>query len=43
MTQKMGRRDTSKATVVDKLLLETGSPFTRRVANYRLPEKFKVT
>jgi hypothetical protein len=39
---EMKRKDESKSIVVDKLLLGTGSPFTRRVANYRLPEKFKV-
>jgi hypothetical protein len=39
---EMERNDKGKSIVVDKLLLGTGSPFTRRVANYRLPEKFKV-
>jgi hypothetical protein len=35
-------KDKSKSIVVDKLLMSTGSPFTIRGANYRLPEKFKV-
>jgi hypothetical protein len=35
-------RDKSKATVVDKLSLGAGSPFTRRVLNNWLPEKLKV-
>jgi hypothetical protein len=39
---EMERKDKSKFIVVDKLLLGTGSPFTKRVANYRLPDKFKV-
>jgi len=39
---EMERKDKSKSIVVDKLLLGTSSPFTRRIANYRLPEKFKV-
>jgi hypothetical protein len=42
VAQEMERKDKSKAAVLDKLLLDTVSPFTRRVANYRLPEKFKV-
>jgi hypothetical protein len=41
MGRDMEMRDKSKVTVVDKLLLGTDSPFTRRVANYRLPEKLK--
>jgi hypothetical protein len=36
------RKDKSKSAVVDKLLTCIYSPFTRRVADYRLPEKFKV-
>jgi hypothetical protein len=39
---KMERKDKSRSVVVDKLLMGTDSPFTRRVADYRLPEKFKV-
>jgi hypothetical protein len=42
MAQDMERKDKNKAVIVDKLLLGTDSPFTRRVGNYRLPEKFKV-
>jgi hypothetical protein len=38
----MKRKDKNKSIVVDKLLEGTGSPFTKRVANYCLPEKFKV-
>jgi hypothetical protein len=37
------RKDKSKSIVVDKLLLGTSSPFSRRLANYRLPKKFTVT
>jgi hypothetical protein len=37
------REDKNRSVVVDKLLRGTDSPFTRRVADYRLPEKFKVT
>jgi hypothetical protein len=39
---EMERNDKSISVVVDKLLMGIESPFTRRVANYRLPEKFKV-
>jgi hypothetical protein len=39
---EMERKDKSKSIVVDKLLRGIDSPFTRRVADYRLPEKFKV-
>ncbi len=42
MAREMEMRDKSKAVVVDKLLLGTRSPFSRRVQNYRLLEKFKV-
>jgi hypothetical protein len=42
MFMEMKRKDKSKSIVVEKLLLGTSSLFTRRVANYRLPEKFKV-
>jgi hypothetical protein len=42
MAREMEMRDKSKAIVVDKLLLGTRSPFSRRVQNYRLLEKFKV-
>jgi hypothetical protein len=37
-----GEEDKSKSVVVDKLVLGTGSQFTRRVENFRLCEKFKV-
>jgi hypothetical protein len=36
------RKDKSISVVVNKLLMGTDSPFTRRVADYRLPQKFKV-
>jgi hypothetical protein len=39
---EMERKDKSRSLVVDKFLMGTDSPFTRRVADYRLPEKFKV-
>jgi hypothetical protein len=39
---EMERKDKSRSIVVDKLLMDTDSPFTRRVADYWLPEKFKV-
>jgi hypothetical protein len=39
---EMERKDKSRSIVVDKLLMGTDSPFTRRVADYRLPKKFKV-
>jgi hypothetical protein len=37
-----GKKDKSRSVVVDKLLMGTDSPFTRRVADYWLLEKFKV-
>jgi len=39
---EMERKDKSRSVVLDKLLMGTNSPFTRWVADYRLPEKFKV-
>jgi len=39
---EMERNGKSRSVVVDKFLRGTDSPFTRRVADYRLPEKFKV-
>jgi hypothetical protein len=39
---EMELKDKSKFVVVDKLLMGTDSPFTRQVAEYRLPKKFKV-
>jgi hypothetical protein len=39
---EMERKDKSRSVVVDKLLMGRDSPFTRRVTDYRLPEKFKV-
>jgi hypothetical protein len=39
---EMERKDNNKFIVVDKLVSGTNSPFTKRVANYRLSEKFKV-
>ncbi|XP_062167004.1 uncharacterized protein LOC133873300 [Alnus glutinosa] len=39
---EMERKDKSRSLVVDKFLMGTDSPFIKRVANYRLPEKFKV-
>jgi hypothetical protein len=39
---EMERKEKSKSIVVDKHLLGTGLLFTRQVANYQLPEKFKV-
>lgn len=39
---EMERKDKSRSVVVDKLLRDTDSPFTRRVEDYRLPEKVKV-
>jgi hypothetical protein len=37
-----GEKDKRKSVVVEKLVLGTDSPFTRRIENYQLPEKFKV-
>jgi hypothetical protein len=37
---EMERKDKSRSVVVDKLLMGTDSPFTRRVADYRLPKTF---
>jgi hypothetical protein len=42
MAREMETKDKVKAAVVDRLLLGANTPFTRRVANYHLPEKFKV-
>jgi hypothetical protein len=39
---EMDKKDKSKSLVVDRLLSSTYSPFTSQVANYQLPEKFKV-
>jgi hypothetical protein len=39
---EMERKDKSRSVVVDKLLMGTDSPFTRRVEDYWLPKKFKV-
>jgi hypothetical protein len=39
---EMERKDKSRSVVVDKLLMGIDSPFTKQVANYRLPKKFKV-
>jgi len=39
---EMEMKDKSISIVVDKLLRGTNSPFTKRVADYRLPEKLKV-
>jgi hypothetical protein len=41
----LGRKVTDlekKCAVVDRLLMGTSTPFTRRVADYLLHEKFKV-
>jgi hypothetical protein len=38
----MERKNKSKSLVLDKLLSGTDLPFTSWVANYQLPEKFKV-
>jgi hypothetical protein len=37
-----GEEEKRKSVVVVKIVLGTGSPFTRLVENYQLPEKFKV-
>jgi hypothetical protein len=39
---EMEMKDNNKSIVVDKLLLGTGSPFIKQVANYQLPKKFKA-
>jgi len=39
---EMKMKEKSKSIVVDKFLMGTSSPFTKRIANYHLPEKFKV-
>jgi hypothetical protein len=39
---EMERKDKGRSVMVDKLLMGTDSPFTRRVADYQLPDKFKV-
>jgi hypothetical protein len=39
---EMRMKDNNKSIVVDRLLSGTNSPFTRRVADFQLPEKFKV-
>jgi hypothetical protein len=39
---EMERKEKNRSMVVDKLLMGTDSPFTKRVANYHLPMKFKV-
>jgi len=42
MNIEMEMKDKNKSIVGDRLLSGTNSPFTRGVANYQLPEKFKV-
>jgi len=42
MNIEMEIKDKNKSIVGDRLLSGTNSPFTRGVANYQLPEKFKV-
>jgi hypothetical protein len=42
MAREMEKKDKGKAVAVDRLLMGTGTPFTQRVIEYRLPEKFKV-
>jgi hypothetical protein len=42
MAWEMERKKKGKAVVVEMLLMGAGTPFTRRVAKYRLLEKFKV-
>ncbi|XP_059450815.1 uncharacterized protein LOC132181583 [Corylus avellana] len=39
---EMERKNKGKDTFVDKMLQGTGSPFSLRVEEYRLPEKFKT-
>jgi hypothetical protein len=39
---EMGRNDKSRSMVVDKLLMGKDSPFTKQVADYRLPKKSKL-
>jgi hypothetical protein len=39
---EMERKDKSRFVVVDKLLMGIDSPFTKRVVDYWLPEKFKA-
>ncbi len=43
MAREMERKDKGKAAAMDRLLMGTNSLFTRRVADYRLLEKFKVS
>lgn len=42
MAREMERKDNGKAAAVDRHLMGTSTLFTRRVAEYRQPEKFKV-
>lgn len=42
MALEMKIKDKGKAAAVDRLLMGSNTPFTRRVAGYRFPEKFKV-
>lgn len=35
-------KEEGKSMLVDKLLMGTGSPFTKRVAKFKLPKKFKI-
>jgi hypothetical protein len=43
MARDMERKDKGKAAIVDMLLMGISTPFTWWVADYRLPEKFKVS
>jgi hypothetical protein len=42
MARGMERKDKGRAAMVDRLLMGASTPFTWHVADYRLPEKFKV-
>jgi hypothetical protein len=42
LTAAIQRNDKGKASLVEDILQKTASPFTKEVASFSLPEKFKV-
>jgi hypothetical protein len=42
LAEAVKRNDKGKASLVDNLLQRTALPFTDQVANFLLPEKFKI-
>lgn len=43
LSEMVQRNDKGTSSLVDNLLQKTASPFTNEVANFLIPEKFKVS